>query len=473
MLRSRLFWVLTLPILGIAAALTVGAITIAPSPGRTILLLLMGIALALAGAGWVAWQAVHPVRRSLTRLRAAAPAEIGAPASSSNEAMELVELASALAGWHSARTAARDAQRGRLDALIDAQDDPAFLADFEGRIERCNGAAMRVFSSSSRSLAGRSLRELFTRADVIELIGAAQSGRRARQRTPLPTPTGERVFEIVVTPLDTPRTGNAPIAMILRDVTELAETMRVKTDFVANASHELRTPLAAIRAGVETLVEGAKSDPRMLDRVLEMIAGHVARLEDLTRDLLDLSRVEQTGLTLRVEPLIVAKLVDGLRAELDPAVRKRSLQLEFDIEPTIDGVETDPRLLFVVLRNLLDNATKFCHERTTVTVRARWSEAPSPEPDRRVARFEVRDRGIGIPLAQQQRVFERFYQVDPGRSGLGAQRRGTGLGLAIARHAVRALGGRIGVDSVWMQGSTFWFEVPTPPIVDGADAHLP
>lgn len=351
---------------------------------------------------------------------------------------------------------------GRIEALIDAQDDPAFLADREGRVERCNAAAARVFGASPAAVVGRPVRGLFTRKELVEAHEAATRGRKGRLRVGLPTAMGERVFDVVMTPLE-PGAGASPTATVLRDVTELAETLRIKTDFVANASHEFRTPLAAIRAGVETLADGAKSDPAMLDRVLSMIGQHVVRLEDLTRDLLDLSRLEQPGLALRLEPLILSKLQDGLLGEFGPVMGQRGVRIEFAIDPSFEGCETDPRLLFVVLRNLIDNATKFCHEGTAVQVRGRWASR-DPDDDR-AGRwlFEVQDEGIGIPLSQQARVFERFYQVDPGRSGFGSQRRGTGLGLAIARHALRAMGGRIGLESLWQKGTTVWFEIPTPP----------
>lgn len=462
MTRSRLFWTLALPVAGaIAAAALLGALA-GESAGRRVFAALIGAALGWAVcAAWIAARTA-PIARTARRLRAIAPEGLTAPIAPDRLESEQIEAwAEALANWFEAGAGARAEQRGQLDALIDAQDDPSFLADGSGTIERGNAAAARVFGVSASELRGRPVRTLFTRKDLVEAHESASRGRKGRLRVGLPTTSGERVFEVVITPLSTE--GDARrTATVMRDVTELAETLRIKTDFVANASHELRTPLAAIRAGVETLVEGAKHDPKMLDRVLEMIGQHVARLEELTRDLLDLSRMEQQGLALRVEPLIVAKLIEGLRAELEPVVRQRSLKVDFDIDPGFDQRETDPRLLFVVLRNLLDNATKFCHEGSTVRVRGVWAAAD------RTMRFEVQDEGIGIPLSQQQRVFERFYQVDPGRSGFVSQRRGTGLGLAIARHAVRAMGGRIGLESMWQKGTTVWCELPTPPVSPGS-----
>jgi signal transduction histidine kinase len=116
-------------------------------------------------------------------------------------------------------------------------------------------------------------------------------------------------------------------------------------------------------------------------------------------------------------------------------------------------------VLLLILKNLVDNATKFAYEGTAVRV---VGEIIPIEPGRRGregARFIVSDRGVGIPIGLQSRVFERFYQVDPARTGT-AHRRGTGLGLAIVKHAVKVMGGTIGVESVWKQGTTITVELP-------------
>jgi two-component system phosphate regulon sensor histidine kinase PhoR len=266
---------------------------------------------------------------------------------------------------------------------------------------------------------------------------------------------------------------------------------------VANASHELRTPVAALRIAVETLGEGAKDDPEMRDRLIGMCAAHVHRLEEMVRDLMDLSRLEQTQLPVRREPVSMADLEESLRLVFEPICSQRRLRLQFDFDPRLEGLWTDPRLLHLVMRNLIDNATKFAFEDSVIRIRGMVTgEAPEdlhpatsthsttasatstpttpvtspsqdspndPVPDA-VARFQVIDRGVGIPLAQQERVFERFYQVDPARTGTGASsrasRRGSGLGLAIVKHATSAMGGRIGINSVWGEGTSVWVDLP-------------
>ena len=249
--------------------------------------------------------------------------------------------------------------------------------------------------------------------------------------------------------------------MTLHDVTEQATAMRLKTDFVANASHELRTPLASIRSAAETLREVGGEDDAMRDKLISMIANNAERLEELSRDLLDLSILESPEAPCAVERVDLLAIADDLRELFSNACTHRRVALEFDLDKRLAETWTDARLVRLVLRNLIDNAIKFAREDTSVRVRgAVLDEARAVNGFRRHGlRLEVVDRGIGIPLAQQQRVFERFYQIDAARTG-STQRRGTGLGLAIVKHALRALDGSIRIDSVWQQGTTMIVELP-------------
>lgn len=152
-----------------------------------------------------------------------------------------------------------------------------------------------------------------------------------------------------------------------------------------------------------------------------------------------------------------------LAGMFESVCRERGLRLQYEIEDDLAGMRSDRKLIVLILRNLIENATKFAFENTVIRVVGTLVEAESPEgaagqPVRGVARLEVIDQGIGIPIGQQDRVFERFYQVDPARSGGGSC--GTGLGLAISvKHAAKTLGGRVGLESVWGQGTRVWVEI--------------
>src|SRR5690606_21476208 len=143
---------------------------------------------------------------------------------------------------------------------------------------------------------------------------------------------------------------------------ELANAVRIRTDFVANASHEFRTPLAAIRGAVETLQSAAGGQPKVAARMVEIIADHAARLESLVQDLLDLSRVESGEATLHIEPLHVDLIRSTLHRLFDDLCAQRRLRLVLDLADDLDGWRTDPRVVVLILRNLVENAVKFAYE---------------------------------------------------------------------------------------------------------------
>jgi two-component system phosphate regulon sensor histidine kinase PhoR len=345
---------------------------------------------------------------------------------------------------------------GMLRAVFDAAASPIIATNASGEVVLCNQAAEDFFDRRA-SLIGQSIEELFTQVDVLSMHAAARKGQPQSGQCRIQRPDGPRTFQVFAAPVPIPGSPTAPqsqatgVAVTLRDITELATAVQLKTDFVANASHELRTPLSSIKAAVDTLADGAWDDPSMRDRLTQMIAGNVTRLEEMVRDLLDLSRLESPEAPVQPEAVRVASVCDSLRDLFDGVLRERSLTLSFEADPAAEFITSDQRLFTLILKNLVDNATKFAYEGSTVRVVF--------TPDGSDLIIKVIDKGVGIPFGQQQRIFQRFFQVDPARSGA-AQRRGTGLGLAIVKHAVKALGGTISVESVWKEGTTMTVVLP-------------
>lgn len=456
-LTSALLWSASLPaLLALVGAAVAAWLTL--SPTRAAVATAVCVCAGAAAVWWTLRVVVRPVIRLRDRARRAAEIGVAASVRGTDALRDAADSVRVLEETTVSQRRALDRARQSLESLIDAQTDPAYLTSYDGVVLHCNGAAGAFFGAPAARVVGRPVRELFTRSDLVSLHDAGWPGALRQIRCRLPTVRGERTYEMVVTPLPTTGIRDPASITFLRDVSDLADTQRVKTEFVANASHELRTPLAAIRAGIETL-ERARDDPRMTERVIGMISGHAARLEELVRDLLDLARVEDPETPVREAPLRLEELAESLRSEFETVCAQRGLTIDFALDPALEGAATDPRLVHLILRNLVENATKFCDERTTVRVEGAFER----DGDGAHVRFAVSDRGVGIPLNLQSRVFERFYQVDPARTGTGATRRGTGLGLAIVRHAARAMGGDAGVESVWKQGTTVWVRAPSPP----------
>lgn len=398
-------------------------------------------------------------------------------------------------GFLDERVAELDAEARAVRAVLDAVCTPILVVTAGGRVARCNPSAVGLFATGAGIPVGRELEELIPHPELFALFDQARAGEAAWARLRLVINASPRYFDIRTTPIPAelfpeaaegggPAEETSPphhaVVLSVDDVTSLAETVRLKTDFAANASHELRTPIAAIRGAVETLAV-ARDDPEMSAKLCEMISRHAGRLEELVKDLLDLSRLESADSPPVPELVDLPSIAGSLETHSEPTRTTRGVGLVFEFEPALDGVRLDPGLLELVLRNLIENACKFAHEGTDVRVIGQrldgFTQPPAspassgafavlgPEPDRAGdpslcgVRFMVIDKGQGIPLMHQQRVFERFFQVDPGRDAR-REHRGTGLGLAIVKHAVRRLGGRVEIQSVLQEGTTVTVEFP-------------
>jgi signal transduction histidine kinase len=226
----------------------------------------------------------------------------------------------------------------------------------------------------------------------------------------------------------------------------LREFDRLKDEFIAIVSHELRTPLTSVYGAAVTLRQQAL-DERRRNLLLEIISTESARLARLLDDILWVSRLDSgraKPFITRVEPLPLASdVVDATRTHLPPGV---SVELHADVGER--AVAADPDKLRQVLVNLIENAVKYSRE-GQIEVRL--------QPRNGKMRFSVRDEGLGIPLDQQERIFEKFYRLDPDMTqGVG----GTGLGLYICRELVEGMAGEIWVESEPGRGSTFSFELP-------------
>lgn len=233
-----------------------------------------------------------------------------------------------------------------------------------------------------------------------------------------------------------------------RDMGEAMRMAEIRRDLVANVSHELKTPLTAIRGFAETLADGALNDPEVAPRFLDRILQQCGRLEELLRDLLSLSRLEQDVRGTETLPLDLTAMARRAIEVLEPqaSAKEITLHLEVDGEPRIVGTGSEVENL---LLNLTENAVKYNRAGGDVRVRLAVEDEE--------AVIEVRDTGIGIPQDAIERIFERFYRVDKGRA---RDQGGTGLGLAIVKHTVRQLGGRIEVESRLGEGSVFRVSLP-------------
>lgn len=241
-----------------------------------------------------------------------------------------------------------------------------------------------------------------------------------------------------------------------REHVELERVERIRKDFVINVSHELRTPLASIQGYTETLLDGAIDDSEHNVRFLNIIRQNAERLGRLTADLLTLSRIELKTQRFQFASYYLNSLLTECVDSIRPVSNKKNIELTLErADPTVE-VFCDSEAVHQIMSNLLDNAIKYTPEGRSIHVSARLLPAAGSASE--LAEISVKDNGIGIPAEELPRLFERFYRVDKARS---RELGGTGLGLAIVKHLVRAQGGEVTVESVFGQGTTFSFTLPT------------
>jgi two-component system phosphate regulon sensor histidine kinase PhoR len=345
-------------------------------------------------------------------------------------------------------------QRADLQALVDSLPDPILLSDALGRIAVINTPAAKLLQLTPPQALGKKIDVIINEEAILRVIEQA-SGPASIVREIRLQRAGQHVtYQAVAN-----RSKVGGVLLVLRNVSAMAAAVQMKTDFVANASHELRTPIAAIKAAFETLQEVYHEDPAQTEKCVTIIDGHLRRLEEMLSDLLDLSRVESPDLKAHITAVKVADLSALVRATMGPLAREKEVELTFVADQWSNDAQfnSDRRLLDLIIKNLVENSIKFTPAGGKVTIKLSPGNGEEPQ-----VLLEVSDTGIGIPPEYQERVFERFYQVDHARSGSAG--RGTGLGLAIVKHAVHALGGAVTLSSTVGVGTTVNCTLPDRPI---------
>jgi len=227
-----------------------------------------------------------------------------------------------------------------------------------------------------------------------------------------------------------------------------------KTRFMANMSHELRTPIHGILGSLE-IVKDTTLDQRQKLFVDTAYASCEVML-DVINNILDFSKLKAGGIELEIIEFSPRELVENISGIMSTMAQEKNLEVQCYIPENIpERVKGDPARLRQMLMNLVGNAVKFTERGEVYT----GLELLEIRDNKAVLRFEVRDTGIGIPLAMQKSVFESFVQVD---ASINRRYGGTGLGLTIVREFAEMMGGRLGLESVPGQGTTFWFEITVP-----------
>lgn len=353
---------------------------------------------------------------------------------------EFAVLGRALDGLAQNLSATLDQLRGerdRLESVLRSMLEGVLMMDEEETIVLHNTAFMQMLYLNA-SIDGRKATDVIALEGFKAMVAEALRGHSVSGELTLREPTS-RTFLTNVRPLARQR----GVLVVLVDVTEQRHLETVRQEFVANASHELRTPVAAILSAVETLQDAAAADPEARTAFLSMIERNAARLRALVEDLLALSSIESGRLAIEQKPIALRAAIEAVLDNLAPQAKQRGTQLLCRVPTNLYVMGTDAGLAHV-FGNLVDNAIKYCPPKAKVTVAARAGDG--------VVIVTVTDTGPGIEAAHRERIFERFYRVDTGRSRAVG---GTGLGLSIVKHWVEAMGGNIRVEAPVEGGARF------------------
>ncbi|MGZ4333257.1 MAG: sensor histidine kinase [Gaiellaceae bacterium] len=348
-----------------------------------------------------------------------------------------------------ARSRVSRQEREQAERVLAHVGDGVFLVDHDGVIRLWNPAAEAITGLRSDAIRNHPAEEIIpgwpaiaARLPVARRPGDADDASSA-ETVPLEIDGREVWLSIVgVTLAD-------GIVYAFRDVTRERRLEDLRAQFVATISHELRTPLASLHGAALTLLEREHDlNEEMQHDLLDMIAVQSKRLADLVEEILLTGQLDSGSLRVVTEPFDPDELVWAVAA----AARLRvgdDTTIDVSMPAVVPKVAGDPERTRQVLTNLIDNAIKYSPHGGRIEL--------GVQADGGNARFTVRDEGLGIPLGEQKRIFEKFYRLDPDhRRGIG----GSGLGLYICRELVRSMHGRIWVDSDPGKGATFTFELP-------------
>lgn len=339
--------------------------------------------------------------------------------------------------------------------VLDSLPDPILLIDGHRMVVDANRAARETLNVGVR---GFDLAHTLRHPDVLEAVDAVLLGtpRCTAEITLAVVPP--RAFMVHAIALDDPETNGDGVRAILvmNDITAAKRAEQMRADFVANASHELRSPLSALLGFIETLRGPAIDDADARVRFLDIMNREAQRMARLIDDLLSLSRVEINEHVRPQDPVDMRAVVESVADMVQQRANDRDMTIALEIAPNLPAAMGESDQLVQVVRNLVENAIRYGRAGTPVTVRIGGVEQ-IPEIGGRGVSVAVIDQGEGIPKGSIPRLTERFYRVDKARSkSLGS----TGLGLAIVKHIVNRHRGRLIVESVEGEGSTFTVYVP-------------
>lgn len=322
------------------------------------------------------------------------------------------------------------------------------LLDGQRHIQIVNPVMNELFGTNLYGKISHIYSDYIKSAELMELIEEAyETGQMANKEIIIYFPE-EKILDANVIPVPGRNGASNDYIVLLYDISEIRRLENIRTDFAANVSHELRTPITALKGFSETLLDGAMHDEEVLKEFLEIMLSESSRLDLMVKEILHLSKLEHGQVRTNIDWIHIGEVVEEVFQILQQKIELKNITVS--IENTEDiQIYVNYDQLKQVIMNLIANAISYTPENGRVLVDI--SEENSE------IKIQVIDNGIGIPEADQLRIFERFYRVDKARSRNAG---GTGLGLSIVKWIVESINGRIELFSEVNVGTTFVVWLP-------------
>jgi two-component system phosphate regulon sensor histidine kinase PhoR len=376
-------------------------------------------------------------------------------------------------------------EKGQMETILASMAEGVLAFDATGRLLLINKSAEFMLNVCWEEMHERYFLEILENYHIADLLNICLVDGQTHAAEVQLTAEDSEYYQVYITPIKGKNGLPQGAVMVLRNITQLRQLEKMRSEFISNVSHELRTPLTSIKGFVETLLDGAWEDRNLSSKFLTIINTEANRLNSLISDLLFLSQLESGEMEIVKDKINSQLLVENIITLLQPVAQNKNIKLECEIVAGAESFYAGYEMIEQVLINLVDNAIKYSFENGVVKIVFRpWDgemrQSESSEQTDRTENaervedtgraekneragedehivIEVIDHGIGIPSQSMPRIFERFYRVDKARS---RQVGGTGLGLSIVKHIVEGHHGKLKVESKENSGSNFMIILP-------------
>lgn len=334
----------------------------------------------------------------------------------------------------------------RLAGVLDNLVSGVLLVNTKKRITLANPA---MFQLIEKKLLHNNYFEVLPSYQLSNLIKEAfKTGKKQQAEVILYGHSAEKRVDANVVPIVEDNQHLSGVILVLHDITDIRHLEALRSEFVSNVSHELKTPVTSIKGFAETLLDGAMADADLRKEFLEIIRDESNRLTRLIEDILQLSKIEQHQIKPHYSEVDLVNVLTNVLKVLRKAIVEKNVTIELQLPQSL-VLTSEADGLHQIALNLISNAITYTPNDGCVTIHAHKKGTEIT--------FQVADTGIGIPAADQTRIFERFYRVHKARE---RETGGTGLGLSIVKHLVERYQGRIALDSIEDEGTTFTVTLP-------------